>query len=1086
MYKAIFAPVTFPRSLDQLVNRPRLAPVDQLREFIWTGSVLNLFIEPLKEFVKKKSIFEEAFVSGRYDEASSHLDEIERLHGFSIWLIENRLHLLQEKSGLKSQKDYLEKVLATGITSLNAWVIYFLSIRCEENVSFANFESELSEVTAANELGDYVHNHIFAYDISKVKNPAAPVSWNEPNSIIDRFETFVSMLQLFICRSRKVEHSEIATALISLLEIGDYRLCNLLSVINSDPPKFASIVSFADAYTRGEYEAVDSETTESLELIARARAHQEETIDISKAAGLRMKVILLMQNVLELSPTSAQSKLQLKKIALSWPKHSHSFEIASFLERDHDNVLISEFTELECIAALNGPLENPWHASIISSFLKKVDWLDQMGKLFPHSEAISLRIALSGSSSDSNMQRLEKTIPGHRFSMYAGHIAYHKGDIQAAIENYLSAAKHPSEFISSHASRYLYEAYYAVERYKDCLTLAVNHILRNETAVYAYPIEALAKVCLEIPAFHSDISFAILVHLNVVHVHHRWERELSDAFENVLFAAGVDTPTEFIERSDECDLIQLTYFLRYICTPRILDDSTHFEGVEQIEEERIAVCQHLLKIDPNRQADYLAEIRSITRDSNIAQLLQKVQASKIYVDEEGIRLAVEPALKDAFLRYLQLLDSPDLAYQAEKLSKILGVMLTAAKASTEFKDLKLPASERQALFLSMLGEFVNEFAFNPAYGLDTHVSTSIRHGAFEGHLRTPLAIEDLLCKRKEKDYVLPANWESRLANLTCSEIEEIRRHLGRFTSKIEEAIAKYVKEKLHVQVGSNNGMFSFEAPREVNNVLLEAISKSTTYLELIDKFFAHCWMLVDDSMEKIRESLQSELMHQVNQACDVLIDGVEKLCPHENITPFVDAVVRAQTGFQVAVNDVADWFHRPQDLSRDPFDFEMAVQVALQQIENCYVKTPLRPHLELNVHSKMEGKMLDGICEIFFILLQNIILHSGFAEESIAVDLRLDERNNSVEISCTNQLAESVDLATRQIMAEEAISKYRRDTALRLARQEGGSGLSKVWRISEFDLRVCHAIRLTVHDDRKFTTVVTLTGLRTVNADIHS
>src|SRR5690606_7482017 len=135
-------------------------------------------------------------------------------------------------------------------------------------------------------------------------------------------------------------------------------------------------------------------------------------------------------------------------------------------------------------------------------------------------------------------------------------------------------------------------------------------------------------------------------------------------------------------------------------------------------------------------------------------------------------------------RYIELLKTPGLEYQAEKLSKRIGEMLSS-KGHPEFRDLKLPASEKEGLWQSMLLDVVQEFAMNPAYGLDTHLSTSIRHGAFEGHLRSPFAVEDLLCTARDGVHLLPEGWSHRLPDVTSPELEMVRKHLSKFTHKFD-------------------------------------------------------------------------------------------------------------------------------------------------------------------------------------------------------------------------------------------------------------------------------------------------------------
>ncbi|MES2264295.1 MAG: hypothetical protein V4724_37785 [Pseudomonadota bacterium] len=1087
IYKGLFALSTFPNRPDQLISLPRLGPISEDGEFLWTACVLKLFANKIHNFVKMKENFYSKFVNGEYSDAEIILELIEKEFGISLWLIQYKLQLFQLHKGLESQKNYVETILSTeGINSLSAWVCYFFSLRSEANVSFAKLNDELLNILPSPGLGEYVLNHILPYDLTAVREPQFPVSWEEPNPIIDRFETLVSMLQIKLSRERKSVSKNIALCLRELNGIGDIRLRRLDSIlakevsISSD----SALIKQADSYTSGHYSEVDVLTCESLELIARASIFMVENQEFSKVS-IRGQMIASMREILILSPHAQQHRLSLKKIALTCPKHEIAIQAASFLERDHDYILTEKYSDLEYLATLNGSLENPWSMALVAGFENRSNWVAELSRSHPKSMSINLRKIIYCNGQGTSIDELSGRLPLHRLSVYKGHIEISKNNLQEAIHCYTFAAKHANIFVSSHAKRYLYDALYADHRYKECLNLIIDHVLLNPSAVFAYRINELVKVCLEKNELLANIDLAILLHLNVVHVHPRWEKELSDIFENVLYDASVSKPSELFALEKKFDQAREVYFLRNICTPRFLGDTTCFSSVDEIEEERIAICQHLLSIDSKDKEEYLSEIRGITRDINVAHLLKKVQASKIYVDEAGLRQSFETTLLDTFLRYQKLLESPVLAYKAEKLSKRLEEMLTM-KGSPEIKELKLPASEQHALFETLRHDFCVEFAYSPAYGLDTHVSTTIRHGAFEGHIRTPFASEDLLCKKRDKEFILPKAWASRLDYLNDDEQNQVRRILGRFTTRIEELISEYLVKKIQVRENGNDGMFIFEANEKAIDDLRGTITKATDYNAFLERFFEHAWQLVDESMEIIRYDLNTNLLKQVNSACDALILGCEQALGHDKIIQVVDAVVRSQTAFQSAVVEVAEWFRRPQDLSRDPFDFEVAVHVALQQVKNCYVKTPLEESLKLNVPEKIEGKLLDGICEIFFILLQNVILHSGLSDQVIPVFVSADRIGDTLVVSCRNELSSELDLEIRKQLAKEAIKKYEGDTALRLARVEGGSGLSKIWRIAEFDLRVGHKIDIKVGDDRTFTTIVTFSDFRVIkNADIH-
>lgn len=156
-------------------------------------------------------------------------------------------------------------------------------------------------------------------------------------------------------------------------------------------------------------------------------------------------------------------------------------------------------------------------------------------------------------------------------------------------------------------------------------------------------------------------------------------------------------------------------------------------------------------------------------------------------------------------------------------------------------------------------------------------------------------------------------------------------------------------------------------------------------------------------------------------------------------------------------------------MTREPFDLETALRVTLKEIQNCYANAVLNPEISVCVPMSFPGKYLDGLTEILFIFLQNAIKHSGFTKPQIKIQATC--RDEWIEIKISNSIAPSVLTGQIAATAKKAIEQYKKDSALSLARSEGGSGWSKIWRIAEYDLKFLHALSFDFIEERFFTVV---------------
>ena len=249
---------------------------------------------------------------------------------------------------------------------------------------------------------------------------------------------------------------------------------------------------------------------------------------------------------------------------------------------------------------------------------------------------------------------------------------------------------------------------------------------------------------------------------------------------------------------------------------------------------------------------------------------------------------------------------------------------------------------------------------------------------------------------------------------------------------------------------------------------MQDVESVKTYEEFISSLLSLSWRLVERSLQVIRAELNEVLLGGVNMAFTALLSVIENELESESARISLDRIVGARTEFQASVQDIANWFRRPTNLQRRPFDIDVAIGVSLKQIERCY--QPVTADLSSVSAIRVAGVYLDGLVEVFFILIQNAIRHSGLAGSAVSVKVDV-AKGQEFCIRVSNSLSPHIDVGELREAAREAVERYKRDSALRMARVEGGSGLSKVWRILEFDLKRRHGLSLEVEEHR-FTAVI--------------
>ncbi|WP_141454871.1 hypothetical protein [Pseudoxanthomonas sp. z9] len=1068
----------FPSSPSRIQKKIQLEDTDIRREFVWSAEVIHLLRDQLRDFVQCRVSYEHAFLNAKYADAKEILDGIESKFGWSIWLIASRIQLLAISEGLQSQKKFLEDFLAQNVNPVLGWVSYYCSLRSEENYSLTSIQEVIDGIWHNQSLRDYAIYRLNPYSITQIGEAKNLLSWEEVNPIIDRLHAHLVASRIYL--SGKIEDDDrkaIVDSLELIRDINDPEIDCLLG-----KPSAISKETGFDQYILGEYTSIIASASSQPELLAAAALHTTDITPPGKES-VTVQVAKCMADMLLPSDSYIRSRQQLQKLALICGHLPVTRQIASFIaRRDAESAWEPTARRAQLYSSLGEDVGELCLSSFTDNAAVELD-----GRILPPlpatpSQTVAMAI-LNG-----EVDGLPELMSPWRKSLYRAHILLNKGEIEEAERAFLYLSSSLVPYMVCLARVGLFRCSLAKGDIVSAAEQAVAHSLQAPDVFRLYPFATLARKISDQSPVIDPLSKAALLHF-ASKASSKWTAELSDAYENVLTSRNCERPSELTNFGDsEIEV----YFLRNICTPTIMEDSTAFISVEQVENERIAVCQKLFDADPDNLQVYAEEIKTITRDQNVSSLLHHVESNMIYVDSSGVSSTVRDSLKESFERYLALISSPSLEYQVEQIDKMIkGVMSKLRDADT--KDLAAPpSSERIGLFEQMRNYFIDTFALHPAFGLDTNLSTSIRHGVIEGHIRAPFAEEQLLSNwdKATQTWILPDHWRDKLAGAPGSERLEIERIFGRFSTRIGDFVKLYRDELLQIRRPDNKrqGLFFFRSTSDEIKTLADSITTSTSYEEFLALIFDHAWTLVDRAMNEIKARIRGDLLAGLNTASETFATSLGVI-PSARNAGILNSIARAKTAMQVKIEEIANWFKRPVDVSETPFEMELALLVSVKQIENCYTGQSLSENHSVEASSKLPGFQLNGFVEILFLLLQNAIKHGGFytAGRRTPVQIRSYEEEGDIILECINDIYSDVDLDKLKNNSEEAITRHSTDSDLAMAPSEGRSGLSKLKRILRFDIRRDYQISFRVIEPGpKFEAILRIKSETIGNADIRS
>jgi hypothetical protein len=492
---------------------------------------------------------------------------------------------------------------------------------------------------------------------------------------------------------------------------------------------------------------------------------------------------------------------------------------------------------------------------------------------------------------------------------------------------------------------------------------------------------------------------------------------------------------------------RILFFLQNVCVLDVLDHSVEYESTDDIENERIAICQMLLELDSDNASAYSEEIFRLIQTGLVRKALQHLDESKVSIDERGIMQSLDKSFRDRYERYAGFLKLSDRQREAFRVN---GIDLSNERNIIVLTD----ASRVQ--FEELFSDLKTRFISSNEHGLDSYLSVRIRHGTLSGQIRSQFEKENLITRKNAVDgvYDQDSHWRERVFQNYPLQIEVSAVDLLRNFSQRVDAIIETVKDKWVQVKGAANedqGLFDYDYSEEdIVSLYVRTISAGS-YDDFINTIFEELWERTGKNLDRVVTKIRTDLSSQLTSALDLLASRMFLL--HEDIrhSPFSDAIIRCRTRIQNEIEAIAAWFRIPNETSLGDFTAGVLVETAVATVTKCFPTYRFVPRVAVESGIVFKGSALVPLGDVMFILLGNVIKHSR--ADSIEASIEIQTLAERVILSVENSLNSDVDIL-------EVVSSTRAAHELKGAilltgatRREGGSGYHKLHKLLRYDLK---------------------------------
>lgn len=1042
----------YPKKLQQLKAVPIFHEIKPEQELEWCCALILLNNTNINHFINKATEIESNLLKQNLEHCLETAGEIENDLGKSIWLIENKIAILQHIHGIESQKEYLNSIKKDGVSNI-PWLASTYSQRNEETTTFFRFANQLIDFLSDLENDDQRNYLTFkSLDIlpSDSTRLASILRYESNASAIDLYTTFMRIMQECISQ---IDHNLRDTAITCLQrlhnKIHDPKITRMLFIAGKiDCPGQEKFNNHAlleypnDSEAQNYYNAI-AESGWALAWSIAASYQAKSKIEPLSQKTLQSEVISSLRTIYEKgSGADSIISTELKRCL-----NFRNFQFSKALEEILWQELSSDpFHDAKkgLIRFINTQYLDP-ELLIHLPEVNRKPYITLIQQLYPNSKKSQ---ALTWRSDG---------IPFHSADLQMENSAFR----QITMAEKLLIDNNPDESISAIAellndedyrhrriaARITSKALELKGNIPDLIDFVSKQCTHDPESINLLPIPQCAEKLDK--ETRKQLAHKITTPITLSHYSNNYDEQfdkvLAYAYEDFLLKNGINRPSEIVKISSTLDKTLVIYYLRYICIPEIMKVSTEFNGSAAVQDERLAACSLLLKLDEQNSKEYESEIREITRAQAIRKGVRHVEQSKMSIDTTTIRKWADKKFKESFLRYKGLIKAgfnPLAGFQ-----EALFESLSAGKPMPK-EFFEVPTDEAGALLKDIVYAIIQECTISPMHGLDCYLSMRVRHGALSGQLRGPLEAERIITQKQtsQNSYAPNEYWLAQLQTLPSTMRDSININLCAFSAEYDNLIERTINQLIQIATKDKpDGIFNINFSYADLRLIAIGITEETNSDDFFDLCIDLFWRRVEACLTNVQIAIDHKLKPSINNLFRVLQESNDSACKSYSAPELNRAIRTAQTNVIQALAQLKDWFRIPSPRNEPPFEIEELIDIGLQCVQRIHKDFSPKITKEIPKLPPL-ADALTLFSDIFFIVFDNI---RKYANKGLSPDIKIEVIRGieTITLHITNDLEESAASSEAKEKVAEIKKKINGDSYHSAVKSEGGTGLIKLRKL---------------------------------------
>lgn len=1066
----------FPKKIEELKSSKIVPYSGSLAgEISWVLYSIANFTKEINEFIELKKEYDKFILLGKINDAESILNQIEKKFGYSFWLIENRILVEEISGGTEANWSKLSELSKIVTDPYVRFFIENFSKRAESKISYSRYKNlfinQVNDIGGFEGFGEYLCFRLNYSSFTGYSNFAYYLNIESIAPVVDRYLLLRDVLTELFTNKQPETSAVIQKSLERLNEIGikDSWLSQL-SFLN-DPNKFVAFDSskelfdLLEAYTMGGYEkscelakqliTKNPLVVEAYEIYCKSLIENKKEFHKIGISTIIDQILEELYDILSKNSKLNTSQEQLLKSIVSfhsttWAKQL--FSIISATSKVNDNRLPIRLFKI-AYSEINNP-------GCLNYFINKDGKFriayDNYKQLAPENVGVDLNYAIEKGDIELILSKIPDS--NKRKIFYNGKSLFRQKKYQNATELFSKLILEDISHLTLEESLfYLIVSQIHLKHHRSALVTFVDYYLKNKNYVGRIPhLRLINDIEKESYKGVDDlIELPILIKIGKTDPYEQYI-----AYDVFMTSHSYSRPSEMLPDIAKFDKEKMTFFLYEICNPEILHHSFHFEGTEDIENERSLVLHELLKLDRDNESIYIKELTEIQQNIKVRNALREVNKGRITVNVPELKNSELASIKEGFNRYVIL-------NNFAKNKELVSVDTTNPAALLEYlnnitEELKNKVVYvNDSAFISFKVLFLDlrdKYLLSKEYGLDGYLSTRIRHGSLLNHIRSVFEKFDLVSQKDANgDYLESRYWNEHVSFQMAGKLDLIQKEIKRFSKIVDDYTEYIIKELVQVKTEKYskkvNALFDYSLDQNALAYLFsETRDKILDHRIFLDFVFNYLVEHTNILLTSIREKINNEIKTKYLTFLSDFQDSIKTITGDSAMPNLTSSIVKCSTQIQTELNNISEWFSLSNPSSDLIFDIETIVQTSVEICNSINPIYKINPKITLESEIPVYG----GIHLIYItkILLDNIVEHSevNANEQEVLISCK-HNKEETITITVSNLLPPSMDKEALSQKFAETKNKWNRDrNNFENINIEGGSGFDKIRKILALDM----------------------------------